>query len=66
MDGHLHIMTDHEPDLDTPEEREKFYQEVCIAVLQFQKYQTHPFTSWSKPERLSVKGPLLKAKWTIL
>ena len=23
-----------EPELDTPEEREKFYQEVCIPVLQ--------------------------------
>ena len=22
-----------EPDLDTPEEREKFYQEVCVRVL---------------------------------
>ena len=34
MDGPLHTMADREPDLDTPEERDKFYQEVCIAVLQ--------------------------------
>ena len=26
-------MAGREPDLDTPEEREKFYQEVCIAVF---------------------------------
>jgi len=33
MDGPLHTRPD------TPEEREKFYQEVCLAVLQSQKYQ---------------------------
>lgn len=57
-------MAGREPE--TPEEREKFYQAVCITVLQSYKQSTHLFTSWSKPELLSVKEPLQKAKWMTL
>jgi hypothetical protein len=42
MDGPLHIVAGHEPDMDTPEEREKLYQEVCITVFQSQIYQLTP------------------------
>jgi hypothetical protein len=65
MDGPLHVTADHEPDLETAEEREKFYQEVYIAAPTLET-STHPLTSWSKPELLSVKGLLPKAKWTTL
>ena len=41
MNGPLHTMAGREPDLDTSEERENFYQEVCIAVFHLKKYTTH-------------------------
>ena len=50
-----------EPELDTPEEREKFHQEVCIAVLQS---SINSLFTRSKSELLSIKELLPKTKRT--
>ena len=47
-----------EPELDTPEEREKFHQEVCITVLQ------SSINSLFTRSKLSVKELLPKTKRT--
>lgn len=53
-----------EQEPETPEEREKFYQEVRVA-LNDEAWDGLPLGSWSKLARSSARKPSQKAKWTI-
>lgn len=51
-----------EKDPDTPEERERFYQEVC-TYFSDQLWDSLCFISWSKLATKSVRRPSPKAGW---
>lgn len=55
----------HEPEFETAEEREKFYQEVRIYLPSRSKAADRIY-SLSKPERLNAKRLSQKGRWTIL
>jgi hypothetical protein len=62
MDGPLHIMAGREPDLVTPEERERFYQEVCIPCVPFLKIDYSPFHKLVKARAVERKRAIAEGK----
>lgn len=54
-----------EPELVTPEEREQFYQEVCLAIA-LRTLNISKVVSWSKHAKPSARGQLRRARWTTL
>ena len=55
-----------EKDPETPEEREKFYQEVRMCITRnLTRLKTLSSHSWSRLVNSSARMPLQKERWTI-
>ena len=63
MDDETEVEGVHPPDLETPEEREKFWQEVCCTNLSRLIHLYHMLHSWPRAVRLNGRRPLQTGKW---
>ena len=64
MDDETEVEEVHPPDPETPEEREKFWQEVCPTNSSRLIHLYRMLRSWSRPVRLNGRRPLQTGKWT--